>query len=221
MIRVDVDGEPVPQGSMSAMPWSRDCPKCDEKAKEMRDAGRSEAEIAAFRAVVLGGLCGRRRQCVAGRELGANVIHSNDKEIKRWREEIATEIRLAMGNAAAPAYPSGPLILGVIVRLQRPQGHYKAGGGLSAEGLRNPEPSHKPDADKLLRAVLDAAGVQKEDTSGKIYADDAQATRLIVAKDWGKYGATILVPRPGTYCSLVEMATAVEALLPPRPRTLF
>ena len=37
MIRVDVDGKPVPQGSMSSIPFHRPCPKCQAAG---RSAGR-------------------------------------------------------------------------------------------------------------------------------------------------------------------------------------
>lgn len=186
MIRIDVQGDPVSQGSMSAIPFHRPCPKCRP--------GRP---------------CGRTRMCVGGRELGANVVHSKEDEIRVWRGMIALAAKGALSAAGIrdrPAFPVDGVTLGVVFWMRRPQGHYTSKGNiLSAEGERNPVPWKKPDADKLLRAVLDAL-------TGEVYTDDAQVVTPIPGKRFGRSpGITILVDnRVGGFSA---MATALDHLV--------
>lgn len=174
---------------MNAIPYHRACPRCTADKP-----------------------CGRARMCVGGREIGANVVHSNAKEIEVWRDTIAGEVRRAIeaaGLVERPTYATGGVLLGVVFWLERPQGHRTSKGAISTEGTRNPEPWHKPDVDKLLRAVLDAC------TTGEVYTDDAQNTRTIVVKAWGKRaGVTVLVGERGPGADrLAVMAAAVDELL--------
>lgn len=193
MIRVDVDGKPVPQGSMSAIPFHRPCPKCQA-------AGR---------------YCGRHRVCINGREIGANVVHDSD-EIASWRSYVALAVKVALkrsGIRAQPAFAVGGVPIGILFRIDRPKGHYTSRGMLSAEGDRNPEPWHKPDADKLVRAILDACGKFGGVDEGLVYTDDAQVTRVVVAKAWStpptsKAGVSIFLD--GT---LTEIAAAIDAAI--------
>lgn len=208
MIVVEVIGEPVPQGSMSAIPFHRPCPKCKR--------GPDGTTVVTP--------CGRARMCVGGRELGANVVHSNRDEVEAWRDAIARALHRRLDEVAAgtdnlatwarqrPCAPAGSVTLGVRAVIERPKGHYTARGALSSEGEAHPEPWRKPDADKLLRAILDAL------TLAKLYGDDAQAATLLVAKDYAPRGepakATILIA-PGR--QLVAVATALEAMLNRQP----
>lgn len=180
---------------MSAIPFHRPCPKC-------LSAGR---------------YCGRSRVCVGGREIGANVVHDSD-EIVSWRSYVALAVKVALKRAgirAQPAFADGSVPIGLLFRLDRPKGHYTTKGALSAEGDRNPEPWHKPDVDKLVRAILDACGKFGGVDEGLVYTDDAQVTRVVIAKAWSspptsKAGVSIFL------CgSMTEIASAIEASIPP------
>lgn len=216
MIAVEVQGEAVPQGSMSAIPFHRPCPKCK------RDEGGNVTAA-----------CGRGRMCVGGRELGANVMHGNADEVKAWRREVGHAVERQLDHVARgrvpvddvnlvawarsrPCAAGGHVTLGARIAVERPKGHWTSKPGiLSSEGERNPEPWHKPDIDKLERALLDAL-------TGLVYTDDAQVTTLVVEKTWAAWGeqpGTVLWLAPGRH--LVAVATLIEARRPRTTGSLF
>lgn len=173
---------------MSAIPFHRPCPKCAP-----------------------GKPCGRTRMCVGGREIGANVVHSNEDEIKVWREMVGLQARVSLNAAGLrdrPVYPTGGVTLGVVFWMQRPQGHFTSKGALSAEGERNTTPWHKPDGDKLLRAILDSL-------TSQVYTDDAQVTGIIPVKRFAVRprlpGVTVLIePDSAENGSIVPLAKVID-----------
>lgn len=217
MIRVDVDGVPDAQGSMSSMPYHRACPECAR----------------------LGRWCGRARVCVqtsptTGREIGSNIVQ--DADLKVWREMVYTQAKVALnrlGMMERPIVPTGEVTLGLVFRMPRPAGHFTTKGALSAEGERANEPWHKPDLDKLTRAILDSLGPirqgkDKPPLPGQVYTDDAQVTRAVMGKDWNrrpwvsmKPGVVILIAAPslsaGRGHGYEAMTRAVETLIPRQP----
>lgn len=89
-----------------------------------------------------------------------------------WRTAIATEARAAMGDAPILA---GPVSVTVDFVMRRPKGHYRANGELRASA-----PvwcSGKPDADKLLRSLLDAI-------TGVVIRDDSQVASVHARKPY-------------------------------------
>lgn len=202
MLRIDVDDQPVTQGSMNAIPYHRPCPKCAP--------GRP---------------CGRKI-CVAGREIGCNVVQ--DGAVKVWRSTVALHARMALKRSGVvewPMVPTGGVMMGLVFRLRRPQSHLTARGLMGAEGERNPDPWHKPDLDKLTRAILDALGKpagRENPDPGLIYNDDAQVSRAPLEKVYAAIGkspgVTILVgpkPRGYTYAAFgAEMDKLIAEFAP-------
>ncbi len=80
-------------------------------------------------------------------------------------------------------------ILMVIVT-PRPQGHFKKGGELSAEGIRQPVPrKKKPDMDNALKLVCDAL-------NKRAYRDDVLIAEVGMVRRWGEWGETLVVIEP-------------------------
>jgi hypothetical protein len=153
------DGDPVPQGSMTAFPYLEGCDACRP--------GRP---------------CGRRN-CWHGRVARARVTHDDDGKMKAWREFVALQARNAMVVARWPTRPAfnegEPAVIGLVFDLVRPKGHYLPSGALSADGRRYPYPTreHSGDVDKLLRAALDGL-------TGVLWPTDAQVIVPIPGKRW-------------------------------------
>lgn len=80
-------------------------------------------------------------------------------------------------NTGRTRCADGPLEIIVTLWLNRPQGHYKRDGTLSAAGQRSPRPTKRPDLDNSLKLCCDAL-------NGLAYRDDAQITDATVHKLW-------------------------------------
>lgn len=106
-------------------------------------------------------------------------------------------VRFYAKQAMAGREPcDGPMCLKVIFYRERPESHFRKGGGLKANAPAFPHT--KPDADKLLRAVQDAM-------KGVVYTDDSRIVDPQVSKRWGKQGCDIwLYTLPETVGELGE-----------------
>lgn len=87
----------------------------------------------------------------------------------------------AWARAGEQRCPDGPLKLELMAVLERPKGHWKQDGTLSAQGLRSGWPTKKPDWDNLGKLVADAL-------NGKAYRDDAQIVHVVLWKRWANPG---------------------------------
>lgn len=116
------------------------------------------------------------------------AIYESSKAVGPWRADVRAECQRVM-RAGGYGPQQGPVEVTVRFRLTRPRSHY--GTGRNALTLKRgaPEaPVSKPDADKLLRAVLDAL------TQGGAYTDDAQVVHIDVWKTYAERpGADIVV----------------------------
>lgn len=96
------------------------------------------------------------------------------------------EVRQAWREAGQPRLPDAALELVVELYVQRPKGHFKQNGELSAEGLRHPIPRNKkPDIDNALKLVMDALNSQA-------YKDDVQIAKVTVMRHWGDWPKTVI-----------------------------
>ncbi len=86
----------------------------------------------------------------------------------------------AWTNAGQPRL-DGAVQLDVMLHVARPQGHYRKDGELSAEGLRKPLPTKKPDVDNALKLVMDAL-------NGRAYRDDVDVVDARVGRRWASDG---------------------------------
>lgn len=94
----------------------------------------------------------------------AVLVESSGQAHKDWRAVVA----LAATEAMAGAAPfEGPLSSSLVFRLPRPKSH----------GKKVTFPDHRPDIDKLARAVLDAL-------THVCFVDDGQILTLVLRKRW-------------------------------------
>jgi crossover junction endodeoxyribonuclease RusA len=113
---------------------------------------------------------GTARAFVAGgRAVIATDSNRANSPIGAWRTAIATEARQAIGEAELL---DGPVAIHVEFVFPRPKAHYRAGGEIRLDAPRYHR--SRPDADKLLRALLDAV-------TGVLIRDDSQ-----VADAWAQ-----------------------------------
>lgn len=96
------------------------------------------------------------------------------------------EVRRAWEQAGEPRLPDGPVVLRMLLVVERPGGHYKRTGGLSAEGLRHPLPDRKkPDVDNALKLVMDSL-------NGRAWTDDVRVVHAEVRRVWGDQAKTVV-----------------------------
>ena len=119
---------------------------------------------------------------------GRAVTTSANKNLRPWRDTMASAARFAMQEAGAKAL-TGPVWVSATFVLPRPQSRPK----------RDRYPDRRPDLDKLARGLLDAL-------TGPVLTDDAQVVGLDVAKRY--VGDTDALPEPGVR---VELAAAQDA----------
>src|SRR5690606_17977873 len=126
------------------------------------------------------------------RHVGNGRMIESSKKVGPWRDAVKAAILAATGRR--PTTVDGPVQVDVTFILPRPKGHY--GTGRNAGKVRTsapPEPTTKPDLDKLMRSTLDAL------TDVGVLRDDAQVVRIYAAKvyAWPEEppGATIHVWR--------------------------
>jgi Holliday junction resolvase RusA-like endonuclease len=124
--------------------------------------------------------------------IGKNVIEMADARLRSWRQDVASQARVAMEGAS-------PYIEPVDVRLMfwlpRPQGHF--GTGRNSERLKPTAPiapAVHPDLDKLARAVLDAL-------TGIVFRDDKQVVGMTLSKLYAQDQF-----HPGMMGSVMELA---------------
>jgi len=97
------------------------------------------------------------------------VVHDNPKALQTWRKIVVAGATVALEDGALP-YTSGEAVtVRISFYLTRPK---------SVSAKKRPEPTVRPDVDKLTRAVLDAL------TMAGVYADDAQVCALRVSKEY-------------------------------------
>lgn len=99
------------------------------------------------------------------------AITSDNKKLKPYRHsltELACVEVAALGQNRPLCAREVPVAVSVVWTLRKPKSTPK----------RVTEPTKKPDADKLLRAVLDAL-------TGVAYEDDAQVVRVVAWKQYG------------------------------------
>jgi len=95
-------------------------------------------------------------------------------------------------NTGSPRLPDGPAYVGVEMAVARPRTHLRTSGELSAAGLRAPWPTRKPDADNVLKLVMDAL-------NGCAYRDDVDIVHAWVLRRWcyaGEHEHTLITLRP-------------------------
>lgn len=105
---------------------------------------------------------------------GRGLRHSNEKELKPWRNYVAATIH---ENLPPDWDPSLPVSITATFRYPRPQGHF--GTGKNSNNLLPSAPVHhfvKPDLDKAQRAIGDSL------EAGAILRGDQQITQWNVAK---------------------------------------
>jgi len=117
---------------------------------------------------------GSKRAFVNRKTHRAVVVDDKRPELRHWQQAMREEM-----ERTAPEQPlSCAVTVTVLVYLLRPKGHY--GSGRNADKLRESAPAYpigKPDADKILRAVLDCG-------TGIWFRDDAQVCGLHILKRW-------------------------------------
>ncbi len=98
--------------------------------------------------------------------LGRAVITNANAKTKPWEQAVRAEAANAM-RGGSPTM--APIVFGVEFLFARPKGHFRANGAVKPGApMRH---TKKPDLDKLVRAMLDAA-------TGLLFVDDSQVFRL-------------------------------------------
>lgn len=123
---------------------------------------------------------GSARAFIVGkRAIVATDANKANSPLGAWRTAIAAEARDAIADAPLL---DGPVSVRVDFIFPRPKAHHRANGELRLDAPRWHQ--SKPDADKLLRAVLDAV-------TGVLIRDDSQVSS---ATAWKLYEDASLVP---------------------------
>lgn len=109
---------------------------------------------------------------------GRPSIHSNKDRLLPWRDKVSRAFEEAMGPV--PLRLDGPVAIDCTFTVRKPQ---------SAPKRRRTFPMRKPDGDKLLRAIFDAA------TAAGVWVDDARAVEWSGRKVFpGEHPESLLVP---------------------------
>ncbi len=104
---------------------------------------------------------------------GGRVVTYDDPLNTNYSDRI----RWAWRDAGSPTINAGLFILSVTACFPRPKSHLRrSDGGLTAAGLRTPNPS-RIDVDNILKAPMDAL-------NGLAWADDRQCIAASVRKQW-------------------------------------
>lgn len=109
------------------------------------------------------------------------VVESGRKLLQPWREAIAGAAARAIAEPFA-----GPVRVELVFTMPRPLDHYA--GRDRARPLRENAPRwhpHRPDLDKLARAVLDGL-------TGPALLDDGQVVELVARKVYGESAGVIV-----------------------------
>lgn len=107
----------------------------------------------------------------------AYAVDQKRKSLKEWERAIADAARDAL-TLLPPM--RGPVLVAASFEMPRPKSHYGTGG--NAGVLKSGAPiwhTKTPDADKLVRALLDGL------TAAAMFADDAQVAGIDAQKRYG------------------------------------
>ena len=113
------------------------------------------------------------------RHVGKGVMIESSKHVGLWRTWVRLKAVQAM--AGRPQI-LGPVQIAILFEFDRPKKHS------TTKGLRESAPQYhtcKPDADKLLRAILDAL-------TGVVFKDDSQVAYCLVRKHYGRAAQTVI-----------------------------
>ena len=117
----------------------------------------------------------KRAFVVKGRAI---VTDEKGKRLKTFQESLREEMR-----ECKPDLPvRGPVAVSIEIVMRRPKSHY--GTGRNSATLKPSAPEFcitKPDADKVLRAVLDCG-------TGIWWRDDSQVCHMVVTKRYAREG---------------------------------
>lgn len=126
------------------------------------------------------------------RHVGHGVMVESSKHLRPWRADAVAAIQAAM---AEQGWDTSAAAVDVTVtwHFPRPKSHYGTGRNAATVKPSAPElHAVKPDADKLLRALLDAlteAGAVRDDariaTGTWTKAYDAQPATRVVVREYG------------------------------------
>lgn len=104
--------------------------------------------------------------------LAHGAIVESSKRVAPWRERVA----LVVADYAPDGPAEGAVTLAAMFVFPRPASHLRKDGQLRKGAPRLP--AHRPDLDKLGRAVLDAL-------TGVVFKDDGQVVELALEKAYG------------------------------------
>ena len=107
------------------------------------------------------------------RLVGKGRMIESSKKVAPWRQAVVYACQLA--DASSLNY-TAPVRVDITFRLQRPKGHYGAGGMVKPSSPIYP--AVKPDLDKLVRSTLDGL------TDAAVFRDDSQVVELHARKSY-------------------------------------
>ena len=113
------------------------------------------------------------------RHVGKGIMVESSKHVGLWRTWVRLKATQAM--AGRPLIV-GPVQIAILFQFDRPKKHS------TTKGLRENAPLYhtsKPDADKLLRAILDAL-------TGVVFRDDSQVAYCLVRKHYWTAAQTVI-----------------------------
>ena len=110
-------------------------------------------------------------------KLGVSMVDAG-KGNAEWKAIVGLTARQAMGNRSPM---DGPLVLVVEFIRARPKAHFTSKGEIRSTALMMLQPTTKPDATKLLRALEDGC-------TPIVWHDDAQVVVQIVTKRYANQG---------------------------------
>lgn len=113
----------------------------------------------------------KRAVSIPGRSF-TQVVDAN-KRAAPWKQTVAKVAAYEMHGSHSIIQVPCACRMDFVVK--RPAGHWRKGGGLSAQGLRHTRPGSKPDVLKLARGVEDAM-------AGVVYIDDALICHEVLNK---------------------------------------
>ncbi len=114
------------------------------------------------------------------------VVRDDSKQLRAWRQDVATTAAEAIVKAGIVEPLLGPVSLSIVFTRARPAGHF--GTGRNARALKASAPKHpttRPDTVKLTRAVEDAL-------TGIVWRDDSQVCHHVLVKAWGQDFRTVV-----------------------------
>lgn len=161
-LRFFVPGRVVPKGNHAAFPIARG--KCECKGRGCR-----------------------RRNCFGGTLVGTVITDDGGDELKAWEAFVRAHAISARNRDGVKIVDRpGSIEIRLVFLFPRPQGHWTTRGQLSADGLRHPLPSVKPDWDKVSRSTADGL------TEGLV-VDDSQIVMAMVAKEYSERGPGVII----------------------------